>query len=106
VLTTLLDGATATSVVSGTAVTLRLEQGKANGSAGCNTYGGPYTRQANTLTFGAVAATKMSCQGLAGLMEQEGQYLELLQRVTSFELDGGQLTQRADDGSGLVFRAR
>lgn len=34
------------------------------------------------------------------------EYLGLLQRVTSLELEGGQITLRTADGGGLVFRAR
>jgi heat shock protein HslJ len=106
VLTTLLDGAAAASILDGTEITLRLEQGRAAGTAGCNSYGGSYNRQGDALEIGALVRTEMFCQDPAGLMEQEDHYLDLLQRATSLELDGDQLTLRAPDGTGLVFRAR
>jgi len=106
VLTTLLEGDAAASVLNGTEITLRLENGTVGGTAGCNSYSGPYTLQGGTLSVGAVASTKMYCQEPAGLMDQESDYLALLQRMTSLELDGDLLTLRAADGGGLVFEAR
>lgn len=106
VLTTFLDGDAARSVLSGTEITLRLEEGNVGGTAGCNSYTGAYTLRDDALAFGPLATTRMYCQDPAGVMDQEGQYLELLENVTTFELDGDQLTLRAADGSGLVFQAR
>ncbi len=106
VLTTFLEGTTASSLISGTEITLRFEQGDAGGSGGCNSYGGSYTRQDDTLEFGTLVSTMMACEGPAGLMQQEGKYLGLLQHVTSLALDGDQLTLRTAEGNGLVFRAR
>lgn len=106
VLTTFLDGEAASSVLAGTEITLRLEEGKASGTAGCNSYFGPYTLQGDGLSFGPPASTKMYCQDPAGVMDQESQYLNLLEGVTTFDLDGARLTLRAPDGGGLVFQAR
>jgi heat shock protein HslJ len=106
VLTTFLDGDAARSVLNGTEITLLLEEGNVGGTAGCNSYTGSYTRQDDTLAFGPLATTRMYCQDPDGVMDQEAQYLDLLGNVTTFELDGAQLTLRAADGSGLVFRGR
>jgi heat shock protein HslJ len=107
VLVTFLDGATAASVLNGTEVTLRLEQGSVTGTAGCNSYGGTYTWQGDpNLGIGPLNSTKMFCESPAGVMEQEGKYLDLLQRVTWFKLAAGQLTLLVADGPGLVFRTR
>ena len=105
-LTTWLDGEAASSVLGGTTITLHLEQGNASGTAGCNSYTGPYTRQGHTLHIGAVTQTEMYCLDPTGVMEQEGRYLSLLPHVTRFEIDGDQLTLWTADGTGLVWRAR
>lgn len=105
-LTTLLEGETAAAVLGGTTITLRLEQGRLGGTAGCNSYGGDYTREGDTLAVGTLVRTLMLCADPPGVMEQEDRYLELLQGVTALELAAGRLTLRAADGSGLVLQAR
>jgi heat shock protein HslJ len=106
VLTAFLSRDTAASALNGTEITLRLEGGKVSGTAGCNSYTGSYTLQDGTVAFGPMASTRMYCQDPAGVMDQEGQYLDLLQRATSFGLDGSTLTLSTADGDGLVFSAR
>ena len=55
-LTTFIDGDVATSLISGAAITLLLEDGTARGSAGCNDYGGEYTLQPGISAFKPSAA--------------------------------------------------
>ncbi len=106
VLTSFVDAGNAASVLAGTEVTLQLEQGDASGMGGCNSYGGSYTRQGGSLTFGPLIHTDMACENPAGVMKQESQYLSLLQSVITFEIEGNQLTLHAVGGTELVFRAR
>lgn len=47
-LTTFVEGETATSLVNGTAITLRLAGGEVGGSAGCNDYSGSYAMEQST----------------------------------------------------------
>jgi heat shock protein HslJ len=105
-LTTFVDGDVATSLISGTAITLLLEDGTARGSAGCNDYGGKYTLQPGILEIPEIDITEQRCLEPAGIMEQETQYIALLKSVAIFELDGSQLVLRTDSGSGLVFVAQ
>jgi heat shock protein HslJ len=105
-LTTFVDGDVASSLISGTAITLLLEDGTARGSAGCNDYGGNYTLRPGILEIPEIDITEQLCQEPPGIMEQEAQYIALLKSVTVFEFDGNQLVLRTDDGKGLVFVAQ
>jgi len=105
-LTTFIEGATATSILAGTEITLMFEAEQVSGSAGCNNYFGPYTLEHGALRFGAVGMTKMYCAIPEGAMEQETRYADILSAVTLFEWDADQLTLQTADGRGLVFTAQ
>jgi len=104
-LTTFVDGETAASLTTGTAITLVFAEGRVAGSAGCNEYSGPYTLEQGALRIGAIGLTKMACTEPAGVMEQEADYINALQEVTSLELDANQLTLRTAGRRELVFTA-
>ena len=105
-LTTFIDGDVASSLISGTAITLLLEDGTARGSAGCNDYGGKYTLQPGILEIPQIDITEQLCLEPVGIMEQEAQYVAILKDVTAFEIDGNQLVLRTKDDRGLVFEAQ
>src|SRR4029077_11947564 len=52
-------------VPAGVVSTLRLVDGEARGTAGCNAFFGPYTTSGTSLTFGPIGATRLACQGPA-----------------------------------------
>lgn len=104
-LTTFVEGETAASLVSGTAITLRLAGGELSGSAGCNDYGGSYAMQQSTLKISNVVITEKGCLEPAGIMEQEASYTDILRNVAAFALDANQLTLSTPDGRGLLFTA-
>ena len=61
------------------------------GSGGCNSYGGGYELDGNTLTLpGPIVSTEMACDG--PIMNQEAEYLSILQSAGSFSIDGDQMT--------------
>lgn len=95
-----------TPVVAGSTVTLEFDDaGMAGGNAGCNTYGGDYTVDGDTIEFGALFSTMMACVD-EGVMAQEQQFLAALDGVDHFAVDGDQLALWADDGSSrLTFSA-
>ena len=101
-LTTFVDGEVASSLLSGTEITLSFENGTASGSAGCNRYGGSYTLGQGTLRVPEIDITEQLCLEPDGIMEQETRYLDTLKSVRSFELDANQLVLRTNDGRGLV----
>jgi heat shock protein HslJ len=65
------------------------------GSAGCNRFNGGYEADTGSLTFGALATTRMACAD--DRMQQERAFLTLLSRVTRY--------QASEDGTGLVLTA-
>jgi heat shock protein HslJ len=87
------------------AVTLQLdEDARASGRGGCNQYGGPYTLAGNSLSFGALAATKMACEPVAA-MAREQLYFNVLAKVTHYELrNSGELVLLTDDNMRIVLR--
>lgn len=100
-------GATGTEseVVGESAVTLEFSSdGQAGGSGGCNSYGGSYTVEGNTITFGEIASTLMACADPA-LMDQETQYFAALQTASTYEIDGDTLTITYDGGVLTFSRA-
>ncbi|HLF26931.1 MAG TPA: META domain-containing protein [Anaerolineae bacterium] len=90
-----------TPVVEGSSVTLEFgADGQAGGSGGCNSYGGPYQVQGDTLTFGEITSTLRACED-ESIMQQEAEYFEALRSASTFELTGGNLTIFYGDGQAL-----
>ena len=93
--------------LAGTTITLKFESDKAGGSAGCNSYGGPYTARGGRLTLTDVAATMMACLDPAGVMEQEAAYLQALSQAAGYRATDAQLEiQDAAGETALVFSRR
>ena len=77
--------------------------GRAAGKGGCNQYGGPYQTTGNSISFGAMASTRMACDG--DVMDREQAYLDMLARVSSFEVrNNAELILSADDGKRIRLR--
>ncbi|MFC2024935.1 DUF4382 domain-containing protein [Chloroflexota bacterium] len=78
-------------------------EGTVKGSAGCNSYFGSYELEDSQLSVpGPVGATEMYCGNPEGIMDQEQEYLAILQLAESYEIDGDEL--RINCGSHvLVF---
>ncbi|MCH8490965.1 MAG: META domain-containing protein [Oceanicaulis sp.] len=72
------------------------------GSAGCNRFNGGYEADAASLSFGALATTRMACAD--DRMEQERAFLTLLSRSTRYEAseDGTTLVLTAEDGRTIT----
>jgi heat shock protein HslJ len=90
----------ATEVIADAEVTAEFREGQLTGKAGCNQYSGSYEVTGDQLTTGPLAVTGMFCIQPQGIMEQEAQYLEALQRVAQYRIAGEQLD--LVDGGGLV----
>lgn len=78
-------------------------EGQLNGNVGCNGFGGEYTVDGNTLTFGPIMATLMFCEAVA---EQESITLAVFQEKATFELDGNTLTVTSADGASFIVLER
>lgn len=91
-----------TPVIAGSTVTLEFNnEGKASGSAGCNSYSAQYRVKEGRLSFIELNRTLMSCQQ-EGIDQQEQNYLQALETVGKFELAGDHLTIWYDDGPGVL----
>ena len=78
--------------------------GQMNGNVGCNGFGGDFTVEGDTITFGPIVSTMMFCEGPVG--EQEAATLVVFQESASFVLDGDTLTVTSGDGSSVLVLAR
>lgn len=79
--------------------------GAYNGIAGCNNYAGTYiVGQDRSLSLTPGQITNMFCNDPAGVMEQEQQYLQLLQNVQFYAIgDDGSLNLYTSDKWTLNF---
>jgi heat shock protein HslJ len=92
-----------TRPIPGTTLTAAFEDGEVRGSAGCNTYGGPYQVSGDTITVGVLAITEMGCMEPEGVLEQETMFIEYLRDAQSYRLVDGQLQIISSDGETLTF---
>ena len=81
-------------------ITLRFKADQASGSAGCNSYFASFETREDQLQFKGIGATEMYCMGL---MEQEKQFLGLLEQAKSYTIRQGQL-EISSQGGKLLFK--
>ena len=98
---TSLNGA---PLVAGSRLTLRLEDGRASGTAGCNRYFASYDISGRSgIRFSGVGSTRMACA--EPLMEQERRYLNTLENASGYNFyRNGELTVVAADGRVVRYR--
>lgn len=80
------------------------EDGKVEGNVGCNGFGGDYTVDGDTITFGPIVSTLMFCDGPVG--DQETTILNVFAETVSFVMEGDTVTITSADGSAVVVLAR
>jgi len=94
------------SIVRGSTVTLAFDaDGRASGSAGCNSFTTGYEAKAPQLRFEAPASTRRMCPG-EGVMEQEAAFLAALESVATMRFEGNRLELRRADGALAVSFTR
>jgi heat shock protein HslJ len=87
---------------AGAPITLIFDAGgQVSGQAGCNSFGGSYQVQGDTLVFGELVSTLMACADPT-VMEQEQQYLQALQSAGRFEVTADRLTIWYDNESSQL----
>jgi heat shock protein HslJ len=93
-------------VLAGTELTVMFgAEGQVSGSAGCNTFSGPFKQDGGTIDIGPLASTLKACSDPAGVMEQEVQFLEALQQAATYQWSGDRLDLRtADDALAISMR--
>ncbi len=80
--------------------TLLLQGGDAVGEGGCNQFAVPYTLDADSLAFGQITSTLMTCDGVGGTVETF--YFADLPAVARWAIDGTTLTLSAGDGQPVL----
>jgi heat shock protein HslJ len=79
-------------------ITAEFNDGRISGSSGCNSYGAAYTIQDDKISLEAIAMTEMACLD-EGVMESEAQFLELLGKAKSFQLNEDTLNLMDEAGN-------
>ena len=88
------------SLVDGRGQTLRLANGHLSGYSGCNRYVGGYTLDADRLTVGPIATTRMACEPEA--MEAEAAFLAALGAATRLVVSEAELVLSDEGGRELL----
>ena len=91
--------------IAGNQPTLSFAQaGRVSGSGSCNQFNGPVTVSGKSITFGALASTRMACSD--ALNAQESSYFKALQQAEWFTVLGSSLSiyTKAMDQPLVFFR--
>jgi heat shock protein HslJ len=79
-----------------------LQNGKAGGKGGCNSFGSTLAVNGNTIRISNVFSTKMYCEGVQAT---ENSFLSRLQTATRYEITGSTLRLFAGEVPVLEFTA-
>ena len=94
------------SVLLDTALTAVFDaDGQVSGSAGCNTYLGPYTTDGDAITIGPLAATRKLCAD-PEVMDQEEAYLTAMETAATYKITGDMMEMRTEDGALVATFSR
>jgi putative lipoprotein len=88
--------------LEGVNVYVTFENGKVSGSAGCNTFNGSYTSDASTVQIGPLSTTRKACAEPAGIMDQENEFLKLMQAAATYSTANGMLTLNDANGAPIL----
>ena len=90
-----------TSPLGGVELTAQFAAGSLSGDTGCNTFGGPYAIDEDTIEIGPLHQTLIAC-ATEELQQQERDYLAALEEATSFSVTGDRLDLLRDGGAIAV----
>lgn len=82
-------------------ITLLINGNDFSGQAAVNRYFGSLSREGNTIKFMPAGSTMMA--GPRNLMRVETNYLQGLDKIHSWKLDGNRLVLTDDNGKELIF---
>jgi len=105
-LTGISTGTGVASLVPGTVITARFEDGIMSGSSGCNRYRAGYTTEGSGISLAPGMGTRMHCQEPDGVMEQEQRFLELFAAAAAFERRDGTILAISDAEGALLLQFR
>lgn len=81
---------------------ISFKDGRYSGNGGCNSIGGGYTIEGSKITFREGMSTMMACPEL----DLEHKYLQALNRVETFVIEGATLDLQSQGRSVLRFKAQ
>lgn len=96
-------GSAMVSVIAGSEITASFDGDRLSGSAGCNSYFAAFETDGTQLTLGPAGSTEMYCAQPEGVMEQEAAYVDALQSVASYQIEGNKLTLLDEEGMRLAL---
>lgn len=99
------SGSGATAPLAGTLMTALFDDGSLNGTAGCNSYFTSYALDGDSISLGPIGSTRAFCNEPGGIMDQEVEYLTLLETADRYERDGDQLTLFSGDAAVITYGA-
>ena len=102
-LSAILAKAATSSPVAASTVTLQITGDQLSGKA-CNTFRGQVKIDGTTFKAGPLMSTKMACAN-PDESAQETAVLAAIEAAATYSIVGNTLTLKADDGTGLEFRA-
>jgi heat shock protein HslJ len=70
----------------GTSISLTFQNGQIVGQMGCNSYIGQYQIQSDQLIISPPIVTEKFCASPEGLMDQESNFIKMLQSASSFKI--------------------
>ena len=91
----LAEGAGIT-IPDGVTMTIAFEDGRTSGAGGCNRFTGSYEEEGDSISFGALATTRMACR--EEVMNAENAYLAALDSASTWSATEDELV--LSDGSG------
>lgn len=104
-LTGITSGGVATSVLSGTQLSLVIDLagGAVRGNGGCNDFGAQVRFDHDRLTISEMVSTEMACED--EIMRQEAEFFRQLASAAAWQVDGSTLTITGGEGETLTFVA-
>jgi heat shock protein HslJ len=71
-----------------------------SGTSGCNRYNASYEASGDEIAFGPIAGTQMACP--EPQMTVEARYLQLLESVATFEVEGRSMSMADGEGTPVL----
>jgi heat shock protein HslJ len=76
--------------------------GQVSGTFGCNSFGGDYSQDGNSITFGPIMSTMMACDDARNSQDQAG-FAVLQGTVSFFYLEGDSMSIHSADGKTMLL---
>ena len=92
------------SLVEGTVITARFEEGAIAGTSGCNRYRASCELGDGQIKIGPGMGTRKACSEPPGIMEQERRFLSLFEHAARYEITDGTTLDLYDEGGARLLQ--